>query len=119
MTGDHDLRRSDTVLGSLARDHLANERTLLAWLRTGLGTVGLGLLAAKFVGNEVSLLVGGFVLVAIGAAMLVYGTTRYIRTGQLLEQDRFAAARVAPVLFGAVLLAVTAGVGTWILLGVL
>ncbi|KAL9091015.1 MAG: hypothetical protein Q9159_001641 [Coniocarpon cinnabarinum] len=29
--------------GSTARDHLASERTLLAWLRTGLGFVALGL----------------------------------------------------------------------------
>jgi uncharacterized membrane protein YidH (DUF202 family) len=28
--------------GSTARDHLANERTFLAWARTGLGFVGLG-----------------------------------------------------------------------------
>ena len=28
--------------GSTARDHLANERTFLAWARTGLAFVGLG-----------------------------------------------------------------------------
>ena len=28
--------------GSVARDHLANERTFLAWARTGMGFVGLG-----------------------------------------------------------------------------
>jgi putative membrane protein len=29
------------------RDHLANERTYLAWLRTGLATVALGVVIAK------------------------------------------------------------------------
>ena len=33
---------------SRARTHLANERTFLAWLRTGLGLIVLGLAAAQF-----------------------------------------------------------------------
>lgn len=32
---------------SLARDHLANERTFLAWVRTGIALVGFGILIAK------------------------------------------------------------------------
>jgi putative membrane protein len=30
------------------RDHLANERTLLAWIRTAIATMGLGFVVAKF-----------------------------------------------------------------------
>ncbi|EGG22032.1 hypothetical protein DFA_01921 [Cavenderia fasciculata] len=33
--------------GSVARDHLANERTYLAWLRTGLSCIALGVALAK------------------------------------------------------------------------
>lgn len=33
--------------GSVARDHLANERTFLSWTRTGLGFVALGVALAK------------------------------------------------------------------------
>ena len=29
-------------------DHLANERTYLAWLRTGIATIGLGFVVARF-----------------------------------------------------------------------
>src|ERR1700693_568532 len=29
-------------------DHLASERTYLAWLRTGIATIGLGFVVAKF-----------------------------------------------------------------------
>ena len=38
------LRSAGTVpnSGSTARDHLANERTFLAWARTGLGFMGAG-----------------------------------------------------------------------------
>ena len=34
--------------GSIARDHLASERTFLAWLRTGLGLVALGIAVERF-----------------------------------------------------------------------
>ena len=34
-------------LESTARDHLANERTFLAWVRTALGLVGLGVLLER------------------------------------------------------------------------
>src|SRR6202162_2461792 len=33
--------------GSVARDHLANERTFLSWTRTGLGFVALGVALGK------------------------------------------------------------------------
>ncbi|KAK5087285.1 hypothetical protein LTR70_007003 [Exophiala xenobiotica] len=34
--------------GSVARDHLASERTFLAWIRTGLGFVALGIAVERF-----------------------------------------------------------------------
>lgn len=34
--------------GSIARDHLASERTFLAWLRTGLGLIALGIAIERF-----------------------------------------------------------------------
>ncbi len=39
------------------RDHLANERTFLAWLRSGVATMGFGVVIAKFtffLGNHAS-----------------------------------------------------------------
>ncbi|KAJ9661904.1 hypothetical protein H2198_001656 [Neophaeococcomyces mojaviensis] len=37
-----------TNTGSVARDHLASERTFLAWIRTGLGFVALGIAVERF-----------------------------------------------------------------------
>lgn len=34
--------------GSIARDHLASERTFLAWARTGLGFIALGIAIERF-----------------------------------------------------------------------
>lgn len=38
----------DSGSGSEVRDHLANERTYLAWVRTGVAVIALGFVVAKF-----------------------------------------------------------------------
>ncbi|KAF7515624.1 hypothetical protein G7054_g14484 [Neopestalotiopsis clavispora] len=43
--------------GSVARDHLASERTFLAWIRTGLGFVALGIAVERFSQLDLSELV--------------------------------------------------------------
>jgi putative membrane protein len=53
---------------SRARTHLANERTFLAWLRTGLSLVALGLGSAQFLQQD---LVPGMPVTALFAAFLV------------------------------------------------
>lgn len=53
---------------SRARTHLANERTFLAWLRTGLNLIVLGLAVAQFLDPR---LVGGLPLSTVFGAALV------------------------------------------------
>ncbi len=55
---------------SRARTHLANERTFLAWLRTGLTLMALGLGAEQFLEEG---LIPGVPVTAILAALLVVG----------------------------------------------
>ena len=68
---------------SRARTHLANERTFLAWLRTGLTMMALGLAGAQLLpdGGSArglpSLL--GVIAVALGIALLLIGRSRYLR----------------------------------------
>src|SRR5918995_462342 len=72
---------------SRARTHLANERTFLAWLRTGLSLVAVGLAAAGFLPVD---LVPGFpyvrsfaaLLVLSGTVMVLHGASRYMRAHQ-------------------------------------
>ncbi|KAL9059334.1 MAG: hypothetical protein Q9162_001203 [Coniocarpon cinnabarinum] len=120
--------------GSTARDHLASERTLLAWLRTGLGFVALGL-AVERVGqldltklpdssrspstlmkelddrrkrraDEEHIMVGA--LLSTGAGSIGYGTWRYYSNMKALERGLYK-----PALFGvgSVSLAMTGVVG--------
>jgi len=71
---------------SRARDHLANERTYLAWLRTALAVMALGLAIAGFANSaSTSSIASGSILVLVGAAGVVYGTRRYQRVNRELE----------------------------------
>ncbi|KAJ7217664.1 hypothetical protein GGX14DRAFT_597260 [Mycena pura] len=95
--------------GSVARDHLASERTFLAWLRTGLGFVALGIAVERFAqlnlaellpvaqppaqeprpGRNVDMdkFVGA--LLGTGGGAIAYGTTRYFSTMRLLERGLY------------------------------
>ena len=85
--------------GSVARDHLANERTFLSWTRTGLGFVALGVALAKLDALEAlspalkhdhgDLKLSSAALVGSGTGCLSYGTIRYFRTLQLLQRGMF------------------------------
>jgi putative membrane protein len=77
---------------SRARDHMANERTYLAWLRTAVNVMIVGLAVARFGsgGRPGALaLAAGALLVATGAAGLGYGTVRYRAVNRELEQAQF------------------------------
>ncbi len=79
---------------SRARTHLANERTFLAWFRTGITLIALGLAAAQFLtpnlipGVPVVHLLS-IVMVAAGITMLIIGRRRYVVSRDRIEQGRF------------------------------
>ena len=85
-------------LGSAARDQLANERTFLAWVRTALGLIGLGVVMAKLLDHATLALVGGLSFVAWGAGILVYSIIRYRAVTDLLERGKYRPARGGPVM---------------------
>lgn len=75
---------------SRARDHLANERTYLAWLRTAAAVMALGIAVASFADSvQVSSAVAGGLLVGVGAVGVGYGTVRYRRVTRELESGTY------------------------------
>lgn len=98
---------------ALARDHLANERTFLAWLRTAAAVMALGLAVTGLAHRvDASSAAAGVLLVATGVAGVIYGTARYRRVTRDLENGVYtpggrgaAAVIAATVLAGAVVAA--------------
>jgi putative membrane protein len=81
---------------SRARTHLANERTFLAWLRTGLGLIVVGLGAAQFLerdrelGAGVSVVSAFAVFLALaGTATVAIGAVHYVQGRERIEAERF------------------------------
>ena len=71
------------------REHLANERTYLAWLRTSLAMVAFGLGAAKFGSrHQAYALAAGGVLVAAAISVFCYATVRYRVLNQEITRGR-------------------------------
>jgi len=96
------------------RDHLANERTLLAWQRTALALVGLGFVVDRFAfqgSTDKSLagtLVGLGMIVAGGLTALV-GVYRFVRVERQIDTDSYQAAIGVHLVFaGAIVVAAVA-----------
>ena len=95
-------------------DHAANERTFLAWVRTGIAVIVFGFVVEKFnlfifamanasstdAGHRLQLerLSGpfgrydGFALILVGLALIVVAATRFVRTGRRLDDQEMHSA---------------------------
>jgi putative membrane protein len=91
-----------------AREHLANERTLLAWVRTAIALMGLGFVVARFglflrqlaaesgqaVTAEPTTSISGplgLLLVGVGILSMTLGTVRYFRARAQIERGHYEA----------------------------
>lgn len=103
-----------------ARDHLANERTFLAWVRTSVAIVVFGFAIGRFAIalREFSAFQGhvsttgfsvwmGMISILAGVAMVVAGLVRYRKTRKQLDEGKFEPAgfivdlvTILTVLFG-------------------
>jgi putative membrane protein len=79
------------------REHLANERTLLSWVRTGVGLISLGIVVER-AGSFVSASTGdadklpgllGVALALLGCLALVLGTVQFLRNRRRISRGEF------------------------------
>ena len=93
----------DNTNPNRARDHLANERTFLAWLRTGIATIVFGFAIGRFsIALREFMKVQGYasstpgfttwlgIISAVGGVLLILaGLKRYRQTKVQLDSDTF------------------------------
>ncbi len=96
-------------------DHLANERTFLAWIRTSVAIMGFGFVVVKFALfiKQISLVLNtkqtvlpgkgystqiGILLVGIGAFMALYSYLRYRNTEEQLLNKAYKAFQLPSLL---------------------
>ena len=116
-------------------DHAANERTFLAWVRTGVAVIGFGFVIEKFNlfllsrldltsldpirRSQLERLSGsstpyqGLALIVVGIVLLIVATIRFVRTERLLsdpDAHAISGTRVE-VLLSAALVAIVAALG--------
>lgn len=109
-------------------DHLANERTFLAWIRSAVGIIALGFVVSKFAlylrvlardTNSKTPSSGhseivGLVLVGIGVAMVITALVRYLRNQQLISEGSYRPSRWIDIILA--LLITAGGVAMFVLL---
>jgi putative membrane protein len=117
-------------------DHSANERTFLAWVRTGIAVIAFGFVVEKFNlfvwtlaqaaptdggghFRDLQRLSGSFnhydglVLILIGIAIIVVSLARFVRTSRLIDDQQIhTAASVRTELILAVVLALVVATTT-------
>jgi putative membrane protein len=111
----------DPLRGGAARDHLANERTLLSWVRTGVGLLSVGIVVeragtlmgdnegtSEFFGNALSLL---------GCLTLVLGIAQFLRSRRQIDDGRFVSGFAFYLMVAAGSLALATGFVAYVVSG--
>lgn len=122
-------------------DHAANERTFLAWVRTGVAVIAFGFVIEKF--NLFVLTVAsasapdaelrlrlerlsgslgrydGFALIVLGIALIAVGARRFVRTSRMLDDEEThpAGGVRAELILAAVLVLMVVGFSAYLALG--
>jgi inner membrane protein YidH len=122
-------------------DHAANERTFLAWVRTGIAVIAFGFVIEKFnlfvltmaavsspdTGRRLQLerLSGplgrydGLALIIVGIALVLFAAARFVRTERLLDDQeiRSVGSVRAELFLSAALALIVAGFSAYLVLG--
>ena len=86
------------------REHLANERTLLSWVRTGVSLISIGLVveragalveASMKVGSTSASDLFGLALALLGTLTLIIGTTQFLNNRRRISTGEFVPSAAA------------------------
>ncbi len=109
------------------KDHLANERTFLAWIRTGIGIMAFGFVVERFglfMAQFTNLIKNvapqdynprtsetstfGMLLIVFGALICVFSYIRFVKTEKQIDDGNYQNSKTLPILL-TVLVVATGG----------
>ncbi len=97
------MEENQTIGSKYIQQHLANERTFLAWVRTGIAIVGLGFLAAGVVfrattyediGHWIAAFIG-VGAVFLGTLVMACATRDYLRKQKGINSNTFRSPKLS------------------------
>jgi putative membrane protein len=96
------------------RDHLANERTFLAWTRTGIAMMGFGFLVAKLrfelapraPGSPIGRATLGVLFAVAGIITIALATWHYFAIRAMIDAGTFRPFSYRIIVFSAILIAI-------------
>lgn len=108
MNENHNQKRDSerTEDSKYIQQHLANERTYLAWIRTAIAIIGVGFLVTNLhftmqtsLSNVGDFLVNiiGISSVALGIIAIILSTVSYIKKTGAINDQRFRASKMSVV----------------------
>ena len=116
----------------MANEHMANERTFLAWIRSGIGIMVFGFVTVKFTlfvnqlpaelihadtaqHNSLSVAIG-IALVVTGAVTILLSYWRYRSTYQLLQKEQYRYSTLLVTLITVAILAMSIGLIVYLII---
>ena len=112
-------------------DHLANERTFLAWIRTSIGIMAFGFVVVKFTLfiKQISLLLGkeviihqhgyssfiGVFLVGVGAFTTILAYLRYARIKKQLNNNSYESSSMLIIMLTVLILLISVSLVTYLI----
>ena len=117
-SGEGPEQRLDTQ--TLVREHLANERTLLSSVRTGVSLISFGLVVERLgaqVGSGGLSGAFGISLAVLGCLALLMGTAQFLRSRRGIRTGNFVSAAAAYMVVVAGSLALAGTFMIYVLLG--
>lgn len=120
---NQDIKAKETTKDSkYIQQHLVNERTFLAWLRTAISIIGVGFLVTNLhftmratlspLGDQLATIIG-ILCVGVGIVTIIVSAVAYVRKIEAINSQTFRPAVISMVLLGVFVIIISLIFGTY------
>ncbi|MEC0666475.1 DUF202 domain-containing protein [Priestia flexa] len=122
MSNQNIKAKETTKDSKYIQQHLANERTFLAWLRTAISIIGVGFLVTNLhftmratlspLGDQLAAIIG-ILSVGVGIVTIIVSAVAYVRKIEAINSQTFRPAVISMVLLGVFVIIISLIFGTY------